>query len=174
MERSGLIGKIRANLGEFAKFGIVGGSGVIVNLVVAYIMTQLHGGVGRDNEVVLRLAGNYALRFTIVVWLGAFFIANIWNYQLNRSWTFTKVNHRGWWQEFWPFFAVGLVAAVAGIFIKWALTNPTSPVYLPDPPFNDRQGLAARAYWAQLFTIVITMPINYLVNKIWTFKGEKS
>ena len=54
-----------------------------------------------------------------------------------------------------------------------ALTNPTSPVYLPSPIFNDHEGLRARAYWAQLFTIVLTMPINYLINKVWTFRAVK-
>ncbi len=169
----GLMGKVKRNFGQFVKFGVVGGSGVIVNLIVTYIMTQLHGGVSRDNEVVFQFSDQFALRYTIVVWVGAFMVANVWNYQLNRSWTFKEVHHRSWWAEFWPFFAVGLVAAFAGIFIKWALTNPTSPVYLPDPPFNDESGIRARAYWSQLFTIIITMPINYVVNKIWTFRGKK-
>ena len=60
-----------------------------------------------------------------------------------------------------------------GALIKIGLTNQTSPIYLPDPPFNDHEGLRARAYWSQLFTIIATMPINYLVNKLWTFRAIK-
>lgn len=160
----------RRTLHEFIKFGFVGGSGVLVNLVVAYIMTQLNGGVANDNRVLFELPGPFAFRFTLLVWIMGFLIANVWNFQLNRVWTFKRTRMRSWWTEFWPFFTVGLVAAGIGALIKVALTNPTSPVYLPDPPFNDHEGLRARAYWAQLFTILLTMPINYLVNKVWTFR----
>lgn len=160
-----------ATLRQFIRFGMVGGSGLVVNMVITYLMTQLHGGVSHDNDVVVGLPGDYAFRFTILVWIVAFMIANLWNFQLNRHWTFKRVHKRGWWTEFWPFFVVGSVAAGAGIVIKMALTNPTSPVYLPDPPFNDLHGLRARAYWSQLITILATMPINYLVNKVWTFRA---
>jgi putative flippase GtrA len=56
---------------------------------------------------------------------------NITNFQLNRSWTFKREYRRGWWREFWPFFAVGSIAAIIGMFIKIFFTNPTSPIYLP-------------------------------------------
>ncbi len=167
--REGLLGL----LAQFIKFGLVGGSGVIVNLIVTYIMTQLNGGVANDNNVIFQLPGRYALRFTVLVWIVAFLVANLWNFQLNRSWTFKREKMRGWWAEFWPFFFIGAVAAAVGALIKIALTNPTSPVYLPSPTFNDHEGLRARAYWAQLFTILLTMPINYLVNKVWTFRAVK-
>jgi len=162
---------LTATVRQLVRFGVVGGSGVLVNLVVTYVMTQLNGGVSNDNRIVLELPGPYALRYTALVWIGGFLVANLWNFQLNRSWTFKREQTRGWWAEFWPFFIVGALAAAAGILIKVALTNPTSPIYLPDPPFNDHQGLRARAYWAQLITIVATMPINYVVNRVWTFRA---
>ncbi|GAA1372110.1 GtrA family protein [Luteococcus sanguinis] len=161
----------RRHLRQFLKFGIVGGSGVVVNMVVAFIMTKLHGGTSHDNDPVWFITARHALRYTHLVWLGAFVVANFWNFQLNRSWTFKRTHRRGWWAEFWPFFAVGSVAAMAGLVIKTWLTNPTSPVYLPSSVFNDDQGLRARAYWSQLITIVITLPINFVVNKLWTFRA---
>lgn len=156
---------------EFIRFGIVGGSGVVVNLVVAYIMTQLNGGVSNDNRIVFDLPGPYAFRWTLLVWIVGFLVANLWNFQLNRVWTFQRDQMRGWWEEFWPFFTIGLVAAAVGAALKVGFTNPTSPIYLPSPLFNDHEGLRARAYWAQLFTILLTMPINYIVNKVWTFRA---
>lgn len=158
---------------QFFRFGLVGGSGFVVNLAVTYLLTQFNGGVAHDNRVLIEVPGPWALRFTVLVWILAFMIANVWNFQLNRIWTFKRASDqmRGWWTEFWPFFAIGALAAAAGVVIKIALTNPTSPLYLPDPPFNDIEGLRARAYWAQLFTIVLTMPINYLLNRIWTFRA---
>lgn len=156
---------------QFIKFGLVGGSGVLVNMVVAFVMTQLNGGVSNYNRVVVDLPGPFEFRFTVLVWIVAFLVANLWNFQLNRSWTFKRIETRSWWSEFWAFFIIGAVAAFLGIFIKIALTNAASPIYLPDPPFNDVQGFRAREYWSQLITIIVTMPINFVVNKLWTFRA---
>lgn len=163
----------RRNLMQFVRFGIVGGSGVVVNMVMLFIMTRLHGGTTHDNDVLFHLLGSYTFRFSMLTWIIPFLVANTFNFQLNRSWTFKRDNRRSWWTEFWPFFAVGSVAAVAGIFIKWALTHAGSPVYLPSPWFNDHQGLRARTYWSQLITIIVTLPINFIVNRLWTFRAVK-
>ena len=160
----------RRTFAEFIRFGMVGGSGVVVNLVVAYIMTQLNGGVGNDNRILFQLPGPWAFRWTLLVWIVGFLVANLWNFQLNRVWTFRRDRMRGWWEEFWPFFTIGLAAAAVGALLKVGFTNPTSPIYLPDPWFTDPEGLRGRAYWAQLFTFLLTMPINYIVNKLWTFR----
>ncbi|WP_203566755.1 GtrA family protein [Aestuariimicrobium ganziense] len=164
----------RRTLGQFVRFGLVGGSGVLVNMVVAVIMTKLNGGTRNDNRVLFWITSEHAFRYTVLVWIVAFVVANFWNFELNRRWAFKSRQHASWWSEFWPFFVVGSVAAGVGAIIKVALTNPTSPLYLPHPPFNDDQGLRARAYWAQLITIVITMPINFVVNKLWTFRAVRS
>lgn len=164
----------RRHLRQFIKFGMVGGSGVVVNMVVAVIMTKLHGGTAHDNDPLVFLTERHALRFTHVVWIGAFGVANFWNFQLNRSWTFKREHRRSYWREFWPFFAVGSVAAAVGLLIKTALTNPTSMFYLPSSVFDGSQGLRDRAYWAQLITIVLTLPINFVVNKLWTFRAVQT
>ncbi|MDU1418699.1 MAG: GtrA family protein, partial [Cutibacterium avidum] len=75
--------------------------------------------------------------------------------------------------EFWPFFAVGSVAAIIGMFIKILFTNPTSPIYLPEPWFHESKGFHSREYWSQIFAIIVTMPINFVVNKLWTFRAVK-
>ena len=28
-------------------------------------------------------------------------------------------------------------------------------------------------YWSQIFAIIVTMPINFVVNKLWTFRAVK-
>ena len=58
-----------------------------------------------DNDILFRLFGDYAFRWTILVWILAFIVANFWNFQLNRSWTFKRDVQRSYWKEFWPFFA---------------------------------------------------------------------
>lgn len=158
-------------LRQFVKFGIVGGGGVVVNMAVAIVMNKLNGGTINAQRILFPIPGTpYNFRFTSLVWLVAFLVANVFNFQLNRSWTFRGTRRAPWFREFWPFLAVGSAAAIIGLFVKIAFTNPKSPVYLPEPWFHENAGLQSREYWAQLFTILITMPINFVVNKLWTFR----
>ena len=60
------------------------------------------------------------------------------------------------------------------MFLKVGFTNPTSPIYLSSSFFHEGAGLHSREYWAQIITIVITMPINFAVNKLWTFRAVRS
>ena len=163
------------NLWQFLRFGLVGGSGVVVNMVVAVIMHKLNGGTINAQNIVTSIPGTpFNVRFTSIVWIVGFLVANLWNFQLNRSWTFKSSKHASWFAEFWPFLAVGSAAAFVGLFLKIAFTNPTSPLYLPEPWFHEAAGLQSREYWSQLITIVLTMPINFVVNKLWTFRNVRS
>jgi putative flippase GtrA len=158
-------------LRQFIKFGLVGGAGVVVNMAVAVVMNKAHGGTRFAQESLFAIVGTpYSFRFTSLVWIVGFLVANLFNFQLNRSWTFRGSAKAPWFHEFWPFLLVGSVAAAFGLFIKIAFTNSSSPIYLPEPWFHENAGLQSREYWAQLLTIVITMPINFLVNKVWTFR----
>ena len=119
--------RYRRTLWQFARFGIVGGSGVAVNMVVAIIMNKLNGGTVNAQQILFGVAGTpYNFRFTSLVWIVGFLVANIWNFQLNRSWTFKSSKHATWFSEFWPFLAVGSAAAAVGLFLKVAFTNPVN------------------------------------------------
>ncbi len=164
----------RRRIAQFAKFAIVGGSGVAVNLLVAIVLHKIHGGTKNASAVLFGVPFTaYNIRFRHLVWLVAFLVANLWNFQLNRMWTFRAARHGSWWSQFWPFLAVGSGAAFAGIFVLTALTHPHSPVALPEPPFTETVGLRSREYWAQLITIFVTMPVNFVVNKLWTFRAVR-
>lgn len=154
---------------------MVGGTGVVVNMIVAIIMNRANGGTANSQRILFNLFGTpWNFRFTSLVWVVSFVVANVANFQLNRSWTFKRSQRRGWWAEFWPFFSIGAVAALAGMFIKIALTNPSSPVFLSAAFFHDLAGFHSREYWAQIITIIVTMPINFVVNKLWTFRAVRS
>ncbi len=163
----------RRHVRQFVKFGIVGASGVLVNLAVAIVLHKLNGGTVNARRALLPLPLGYNVRYVHLVWIGSFLVANLWNFQLNRGWTFRARLHGSWWRQFWPFLAVGSVAAFVGIFVITVLTHPESALQLPDPYFTEQVGLRSRYYWAQLITIVLTMPINFIVNKLWTFRAVR-
>lgn len=175
MSSAGTLYRRYAHVGrQFIKFGAVGAAGVAVNMLVAIIMNKLNGGTVNAQEILFSIPGTpYNFRFSTLVWIVGFLVANLFNFQLNRHWTF-KGNRAPWLKEFLPFLAVGSAAAFVGIFIKIGFTNPTSPFYLPEPYFHENAGLQSREYWAQLLTILITMPINFLVNKLWTFRHVRN
>lgn len=151
-------------------FAVVGGSGVFVNMGVSILMNRANGGTINAQNILLSIPSTeWNVRFTNVVWIVAFLVANVWNFQLNRTLTFRGFAKTGWWREFWPFLVVGTVAMTVGLFLKLLMTNPTSPLYLPEPYFHEERGFSSREYWAQLIAIVLTMPVNFIVNKLWTF-----
>ncbi|MBP8918419.1 MAG: GtrA family protein [Micropruina sp.] len=140
-------------------------------MLVAVLMNKANGGTVNAQNILFGIPGTpYNVRFTTLVWIVAFLVANLFNFQMNRHWTFRNRGRAPWLKEFMPFLAVGSAAALIGIFIKIGFTNPTSPIYLPEPWFHENAGLQSREYWAQLLTIVITTPINFVVNKLWTFR----
>lgn len=167
-------GRWARSLRQFIRFGIIGASGVIVNMAVAVVMNKANGGTQNAQQIVWSIPGtHFNVRFTALVWIVGFLVANVYNFQLNRTFTFKSAKHAGWWHEFWPFLAVGSAAAVVGLILKIALTNPGSPIYLPHPPFDESVGLRSREYWAQLIAILVTMPVNFVVNKFWTFRAVR-
>ncbi len=167
------LGRYENTARQFVKFGLIGGGGVLVNMATVAVANAIGVGIFGvvDKDPFIPLPGTErALRFYILYAGIAFLVANVFNFMLNRHWTFRNRPKAPWLKEFLPFLAVGSSAALIGIFIKIGFTNPTSPIYLPEPWFHENAGLQSREYWAQLLTIVITTPINFLVNKLWTFR----
>jgi putative flippase GtrA len=153
------------------RFGVVGFSGVFVNLLV----TVLANKVGPDEDgIFLGLPlTDYNVRWYHVFSTAAFLVANLWNFQLNRLWTFRSAKHSGWLREYVPFLTVGLLAQVVGLGILTLLMHPNSPLALPPAIFDDSTGFRTRLYWAQLITIAVVTPISFVLNKIWTFSAVR-
>lgn len=161
---------------EFIKFGIVGGSGVIVNLATVYVVTKLLDGVWDilpDDAFVNLFGTRFHIRWYHVIMTIAFLVANTWNYQLNRSWTFRKLPQRSWFGGYFPFLTTGIVAFLVSLTVSTLLMNPTSPIALPPEIFDDSSGFRTRVYWAAAISTLVSMPINFVINKIWTFGRPK-
>ena len=104
----------------------------------------------------------------------AFLVANLSNFQLNRTWTFKSNLAAPWWREYWPFLAVGLGCQVIGLALLTLLMHPGSPISLPSDVFDDSSGLRNRLYWAQLVVIAVVTPLSFVLNKLWTFAAVRS
>ncbi len=153
------------------RFGLVGGSGVFVNLLIAIIVKKL----GPDeNGIALGLPlTDFNVRWYHVFSTIAFVVANLWNFQLNRRWTFRSAEHSGWFREYFPFLAVGVLGQVVGLAILTSLMHPGSIFSLSPTFFDNSSGFRTRFYWAQLITIAVVTPVSFILNKIWTFSAVR-
>jgi putative flippase GtrA len=154
------------------RFGLVGGSGVLVNLLAVILCNK----VGPDeNSVFLGLPlSDFNVRWYHVFSTIAFLVANVWNFQLNRLWTFRSAKHAGWLGEYFPFLAVGVLGQGVGLVILTLLMHPGSVFALSPVLFDNSTGFRTRLYWAQLITIAVTTPLSFVLNKIWTFSSVRS
>ncbi|MDR0436528.1 MAG: GtrA family protein [Propionibacteriaceae bacterium] len=155
---------------QFIKFGLVGGSGVLVNMAVMVLLHKLHNGPEYADQPIINIPGtDFWVRYRNVVLVVSFAVANVWNYCLNRRLTFDKTG-RSWWRDFWPFLGAGTAAATIGLGLQILFTHPNSPIYLPDPPFEAIGTWRSRELWAQLFGVLASTPVNFVVNKLWAFR----
>ena len=93
---------------QFVKFGIVGFSGLLVNLVLFTVLQK----VVPDHKATLQ----YNLIYSI-----AFLSGGVSNYMLNRIWTFKSTAHAG--REGLQFITVSFVALIVGLLVS-AFASP--------------------------------------------------
>lgn len=88
---------------QFVKFGIVGASGFLVNLVVFTLLQR----VDPDHA----LPGHYYVIYSI-----SFLSGGLSNYWLNRIWTFRSTGHAV--REGVQFLTVSVIALVVGLIVS--------------------------------------------------------
>jgi putative flippase GtrA len=98
----------RKGIRQFVKFGVVGFSGLLVNLV---LFTVLQRVVPHHSEPL-----QYYLMYSV-----SFLSGGISNYVLNRVWTFRSNAHAG--REGLQFISVSIVALIVGLLVS-ALASP--------------------------------------------------
>jgi putative flippase GtrA len=161
----------RRNLILLARFAAVGLSGVVVNMIVLIVANKL--GPSNTQAIMGLPFSDFNVRWYHGYSTFAFLVANLWNFQLNRSWTFQSSRHAGWWKEYWPFLAVGTLGQAVGLLLLTALMHPSSPLALPASVLDDSTGFRTRLYWAQLIVIGVVMPLSFVLNKLWTFNAMR-
>jgi putative flippase GtrA len=154
------------------RFALVGASGVVVNLATLILVKRL--GAEPDQPIVGLPLSDFNVRWYHVYSTLAFLVANLWNFQLNRTWTFHSSKHSSWWREYWPFVTVGLLGQAVGLLLLTLLMHPASPLALPTSVLDDSTGLRTRLYWAQLVVIAVVTPLSFVLNKLWTFGAVRT
>jgi putative flippase GtrA len=124
-----------ANWLQLVRFGIVGGVGFVVNLIVYTVLVHPAG-------VDYRVA-------SIAAWL----VAVLNNFILNRHWTFDASGDRAHHQAV-RFLLVSLVAEGFSLLL---LTVFVEGAGIPKVP-------------AQALAVAGAMPLNFLGNKLWSFR----
>jgi putative flippase GtrA len=171
-----LVADHRHSFVQLWKFVLVGCVGVLVNqtvLVLANIFVRDALGLRSDGVLIPVPFTDFNVRNYHLYVMLAFLAANFGNFVLNRHWTFKSGGRTPFRQEYWPFLVVGLGAQAVGLLLITALMNPTSPICLPDAVFDGSSGLRNKLYWANLITIVGVTPVNFVFNKLWTFRAVR-
>jgi putative flippase GtrA len=157
---------------QFGRFALVGGTGVAVNLAVLVLVKRLGP---QPEEAILALSPTaFHVRWYHLYSTVAFLVANLWNFQLNRWWTFRSAKHSTWWREYWPFLTVGMLGQAVGLVLLTLLMHRGSPLALPTGLLDDSSGFRTRLYWAQLIVIVVVTPLSFVLNKLWTFAAVRT
>ena len=141
------------------KFGVVGASGVAVNLLVAGAISDLMVREGFS----IGSATPAALVAGIVVSIFT-------NFLFNDGWTWADQRGRDpWLARCRKFYLTSAGAAL----LQWALSLLFHHFYLPAEGFWFLSADALRLKVAACVAILIAMPVNFLVNHCWTFRRTK-
>lgn len=170
------VGRKRQFVQQFVQFGLVGASGFVVNQAVFVLSKKLLLAFGHHTELdpFLNLLGTqFHVRWYHVFSIVAFLVANIWNFCLNRAWTFRDVPKNSWWRQLPRFMAVGIFGLFITLVVSTALVNPESPLALPRDVFDGSTGLRTAAYWGNFMGVIVAIPANFLFNKLWTFRPRQ-
>ena len=140
--------RVERNARQFTKFAMVGASGVVVNLVVFNAtLIAWHLATGRP-------LSNLGLTADYVANALGFVVSVATNYYLNRRWTFRSTGRVS--SEFPKFLTVSVVAYVVNLGI-FTVAHTV---------------LDLRGNVSQLIAIACVMPVNFIFNKLWSFRQK--
>ena len=134
---------VRKSFRQFVKFCFVGASGVVVNLAVFNTTLLLWRLTFGDAPHAAEYLAN----------LLGFIVSVLTNYYLNRRWTFRSTGAVA--TELPKFVTVSIAAYLVNLAV-FTLA---------------RHGLDLSENVSQLVAIACVMPINFILNKLWSFRG---
>jgi putative flippase GtrA len=154
-------GRLRADAVQFLKFALVGASGVVVNLAVfsatLLVWLALTGHIHSTTDLmqsskglVTKSAQDIPRLVDYVANALGFAVSVMTNYYLNRRWTFRSTGRVA--SELPKFVAVSLIAYAGNLAVFSLARTQLGPVV------------------SQLIAIAVVMPVNYVANKLWSFR----
>ena len=134
---------------QFLKFGLVGitntGISYLVNITVIYFMSRLE--ISWDY-----VAGN----------VSAFIVGTVWSFFMNKNYVFIKKENQEmggiWGRLIKAFFVYGFTGII--------LNNALSYFWITC--------FGISKYLAPILNLVVSVPVNFLLNKTWVFKNEQN
>ena len=154
-------GGLRADALQFLKFAVVGLSGVVVNVAVfsatlllwLALTGHIHSGADLSHSLtglVTKSAQDIPRAIDYLANALGFAVSVITNYYLNRRWTFRSTGRVA--TELPKFVTVSIVAYGGNLVVFSLARTQLGPVV------------------SQLIAIAVVMPINYVANKLWSFR----
>nr|WP_296441433.1 GtrA family protein [uncultured Acetatifactor sp.] len=132
---------------QFIMFAIVG----VTNTLLSYIL----------NIIVLLLLRPCALSWDYVAGnVVAFLLSVLWSFYWNNRVVFTRKEgqHRTLWKALLKAYAAyGITGIVLSNILSWLWISV----------------FHISKYVAPLINLVISVPLNFIINKLWTFKADK-
>lgn len=136
------------NLVQFVKFGIVGLSNTIVSYVIyvgGLLLFQKQGWLPKIDYLVAQII--------------AFILSVLWSFYWNNKFVFTKqeAEERNIWQALIKTY---ISYAFTGLFLNSILSFLWVEVF------------AIPKIIAPIINLIVSVPINFFMNKFWAFKGK--
>lgn len=135
---------------QFVKFGIVGLSNTVICYVIYLVCLLLFHKIGVPGTVDYIIA--QAIGFTVSV---------LWSFYWNNRFVFTlkKGEHRSKWQALLKTF---ISYSFTGLFLNSILLL----LWI--------QFLQISEFIAPILNLLISVPLNFIINKFWAFQSKKS
>jgi len=139
---------VHEGLMQFVKFGIVGLSNTVLSYVL-YAVTLLG----------LKKAGIFPESDYLISQVVAFVISVAWSFYWNNKMVFTQEEGttRVWWKALIKAY---ISYSFTGLFLNSVLL------------FIWVQLLGISEFIAPIINLLVSVPINFLINKFWAFKSE--
>ena len=143
----------RRGVRQFVKFGIVGASSTVINLLVLYLMLRL-------------LHGHRYISATV-----AFLVSVVNGYVWNKRWTFKEAQTKAVHTQFTQFLLVNLVGLGLDLLIIALTSGPLEHelhALRLGWPADKIERVAVLA--SQLVATAVIVFWNFFANRFWTFK----
>ncbi len=146
----------RPGLRQLIKFGIVGASSTIINLVVLYVMLRLVHGQWYDRY------------FDVTI---AFLVSVVNGYHWNRQWTFKSAPAKALHKQFMQFLLVNTVGWGLDLLVIYLLSVPFEhQIHVLQAAWSAPKVERIAVITAQLVATGVTVFWNFFANRLWTFK----